>query len=114
MASAQVAIPVERNGETVRLGLIAGLALVIYALLWPAATGDMRHFLVPWLDTVLERGRVGAFATPFSNYTPPYLYLLALVSPLASVVPKISVIKALSVAGTIGLTLAVQRLLSVS
>ena len=115
MASAQVAIfPVERNGETVRLGLIAGLALVAYALLWPGATGDMRHFLVPWLDTILERGRVGAFAAPFSNYTPPYLYLLALVSPLASVVPKIGVIKALSVAGTVGLAFAVRRLLSVA
>src|SRR5947209_3834119 len=71
----------------------------------------MRHFRLPWLDHILERGPVGAFSVPFSNYTPPYLYLLALVSPLAAFMSKISVIKALSVAGTLCLAAAVRHLL---
>jgi Gpi18-like mannosyltransferase len=91
--------------------LLVLFALAIYAFLWPGVTGDMRHFLLPWLDHILERGPVGAFAAPFSNYTPPYLYLLALVSPLAAFVPKISLIKALSVAGTVCLAAAFRQLL---
>lgn len=97
-----------------RLALVALVALAVYALLWPAVTGDMRDFLVPWLDIILARGRIGAFAEPFSNYTPPYLYLLSLFSLLAGVVPKIGLIKALSVAATVLLALAARHLLSVA
>jgi Gpi18-like mannosyltransferase len=97
-----------------RLLLIALLVAVIYGFLWPAVTGDMRHYLIPWLDTILVRGQIGAFAEPFSNYTPPYLYLLALVSPLAGLFDSISLIKALSVGATLLLVLAVRHLLIVS
>ena len=97
-----------------RLLLIGLLVAVIYGFLWPAVTGDMRHYLIPWLDTILARGQIGAFAEPFSNYTPPYLYLLALVSPLAGLFDSISLIKALSVGATLLLVLAVRHLLSVS
>jgi Gpi18-like mannosyltransferase len=91
--------------------LLALFALAIYAFLWRGVTGDMRHFLLPWLDHILAYGPVGAFSAPFSNYTPPYLYLLALVSPLAAFIPKIGLIKALSVAGTLCLAAAFRRLL---
>lgn len=83
---------------------------VIYARLWPAVPGDIIHFLVPWLDHILANGPIGAFAAPFSNYTPPYLYLLTAISPLAAVLPKVTVIKLLSVAGTMALALAVRGL----
>lgn len=95
-----------------RLGLIALVVVAAYALLWPAVTGDMRDFLVPWLDTILVRGRLGAFAEPFSNYTPTYLYLLSLFSLLAGVLPKIGLIKALSVAATMLLAVAARHLLA--
>jgi Gpi18-like mannosyltransferase len=110
-----VEIAIESEGEArpsrQRRALLALVVLALYAFLWPAVTGDMRHFLIPWLDHILAHGPVGAFAIPFSNYTPPYLYLLAIVSPLAAVVPKISLIKALSIAGTLFLAGAVRRLL---
>lgn len=92
-----------------RLAPVLALSLVVYVALWPAVTGGMRHFLVPWLDTILARGKIGAFSAPFSNYTPPYLYLLTAVSPLAVFVPKISLIKALSIAATLLLALAVRQ-----
>jgi Gpi18-like mannosyltransferase len=83
----------------------------VYGVLWPAVPGDINNFLIPWLDHILANGPVGAFATPFSNYTPSYLYLLTLVSPLVAVMSKVSVIKSLSVAGTAALALAVRWLL---
>src|SRR5437588_169672 len=96
---AQHAAAIALHGGTeahrpLRMGLLALTALALYVILWPAVTGDMRHFLLPWLGHILERGPVGAFSVPFSNYTPPYLYLLALVSPLAAFMAKISLIKA--------------------
>lgn len=86
-------------------------AFAVYGLLWPAVPGDINNFLIPWLDHIVARGPVGAFAMPFSNYTPPYLYLLTLISPLAAVMPKVSVIKLLSVAGTLLLALTVRHLM---
>jgi Gpi18-like mannosyltransferase len=101
----------ERTKQWLRLALLACGVLGLYAVLWRAVTGDMRHFLIPWLDHILAHGPIGAFAIPFSNYTPPYLYLLALVSPLSAVLSKVSLIKALSVAGTLFLAFAVRHLL---
>jgi hypothetical protein len=97
-----------------RLALLALMVAVVYGFLWPAVTGDMRHYLVPWLDAILTRGQVGAFAEPFSNYTPPYLYLLAMVSPLAGLFGKVSLIKALSAGATLLLVLAVRHLLKMA
>jgi Gpi18-like mannosyltransferase len=100
--------------EPARLVLIASLIFLVYGFLWPALSGDTRDAVIPWLQTILTRGQIGAFAEPFSNYTPPYLYLLSLVSPLAGLLSELSVIKALSVAATLFLVLAVGHLLKVS
>ncbi len=90
------------------------VALVVAAqawALWPLFTPDMTTYLVPWLETIRTHGVGPAFAEPFSNYMPSYLYLLALFSPLAEWLDPTSVIKLLSVAGTIALALSVHRLL---
>ncbi|WP_447723931.1 glycosyltransferase 87 family protein [Sphingomonas koreensis] len=91
--------------------LVAAVAAVQAWVLWPLHTPDMTAFLVPWLEAIRERGVASAFAQPFSNYMPSYLYLLALFSPLANWLDPISVIKLLSVAGTVALALAFHRLL---
>jgi Gpi18-like mannosyltransferase len=90
------------------------LIALVYGFLWPALTGDTRDAVIPWLQTIVTRGPIGAFAEPFSNYTPPYLYLLSLVSPLTGLLSELSVIKLVSVAGTLLLVLAVRHLLKVS
>jgi len=91
--------------------LVAAVALAQAWALWPLHTPDMTAFLIPWLETIRERGIASAFAQPFSNYMPSYLYLLALVSPLANWLDPMSVIKLLSIAGTALLALAFYRLL---
>ncbi|HEX8257269.1 MAG TPA: hypothetical protein VF589_06520 [Allosphingosinicella sp.] len=96
--------------EGLRIGLIALAAACVYAAVWPAVTGDMNDYLVPWYDTILARGRVGAFAEPFGNYTPPYLYLLSAVSLFDGLLAKVTLIKLLSVAGVAALAWAVARL----
>ena len=56
-------------------------------------------------------GPVGAFAHPFQNYTPPYLYLLALASLGHGALRRATLIKLLSVAGTGFLAVAFADLL---
>lgn len=91
--------------------LVAAVAAAQAWSLWPLHTPDMTAYLVPWLETIRERGVMSAFAAPFSNYMPSYLYLLALFSPLVEWLDPMTVIKLLSIAGTVALALAVHRLL---
>ena len=74
-------------------------------------TSDLVAYNLPWLGHIVAVGPVTAFAHPFGNYTPPYGYLLAAVSPLAAVLPGTLVIKLLSFGCTLLLTAAVWRLL---
>ena len=91
------------------------VSLAIAALLtlagWRAVSIDMGAYLVPWFDHIVAAGPVGAFAAPFSNYTPPYLYLLAITSLFAGVAAPVALIKLLALVGTLALAVAVRRLL---
>jgi hypothetical protein len=64
-----------------RLGITIAVAIAAYGAFWPAETFDMKESLYPWLEHIEAKGPVGAFAQPFSNYPPAYLYLLAVASP---------------------------------
>jgi len=71
-------------------------ALAVRAALFPIESGDLTGFLVPWWNQMRDHGHLTALKTGFSNYTPAYLYLLALLSYLP-VSPRVA-IKSLSVA----------------
>ena len=70
----------------------------------------MPLFQRPWFEHIVHFGPVGAFAHPFSNYTPAYLYLLALASVFHGSMEAMYLIKLLSVAGTAFAALAVSDL----
>ncbi len=72
---------------------------------------DVDAFLLPWFTHIRATGPLAAFAVPFANYTPPYLYLMAAFSPFADVIPSYAVIKLLSFAGHLALIGSVWRLL---
>ena len=106
-------IPLPRPSLRPLPPIAAALALACL-LLWfalPLITLDMTEFLVPWFDHIVATGPVAAFATPFGNYSPAYLYLLAAVSPFAGVIATPTLIKLVSLAGTAALALAVRHLL---
>jgi len=95
----------------VKLTVIAALVVNLYALCFSTVSDDMSRFLVPWFDHIVRHGPIGAFAHPFSDYTPPYLYLLAGVSLGHGLLSAASLIKLLSLAGTGFLALAFSDLL---
>ena len=88
--------------------------LAVHVALWPVPSPDLEQFLEPWYRHLADRGLVAGFSEPFGNYSPPYLYLLGLVTLTEPWLGSASAIKALSVAGSLALGLAVMRLLRVS
>lgn len=57
---------------------------------------DMKGFLFNWYDAMAQNGFV-SLQTPFSNYTPPYLYLLGFAAKTQYFLPKIISIKLISI-----------------
>lgn len=53
---------------------------------------DMADFLIGWYDKLAKNG-FAELKFPFSNYTPPYLYLLFLMTKTAAFIPKVVAIK---------------------
>jgi hypothetical protein len=94
-----------------QLVLVLALAVVARAIYWNLRPPDMSLFLEPWFAHIVHYGPIGAFAHPFSNYEPAYLYVLALGSLAHGLLAPMTIIKILSVLGTLFLTLALGDLL---
>lgn len=94
-----------------QLCALATVSLYLHVRFWWVIAPDMNRYLYPWYDHILIKGPVGAFAEPFSNYTPTYLYLLAVASLAHPLANPLTIIKLLSVVGTGFLALSVAGLL---
>jgi Gpi18-like mannosyltransferase len=105
----------ERRRVVERRKWIATWAAGVFAIhslpFFQFAAGDVIMFVVPWYDHILTEGRIGAFAHPFSNYAPPYLYLLSATSLVDGLIPAYYLVKLLSWVGAIWLVIAAYRLL---
>lgn len=95
---------------------IAALLVGIFALhAYPFGkyiSGDLQTFVIGWYRNVADNGWA-AFAEPFGNYSPPYLYLLGITSLFDGIVPDHELLKLLSLVGGAWLALASARLLHV-
>jgi len=104
-------IPTRPRSGLPPTSLSLAVAIALLGLSWRAVSIDMDVFLLPWFDHIIDRGRVAVFSHPFSNYTPPYLYLLSAATLLSGLLPKVTIIKLLAVVGNGVLALSVRRLL---
>src|SRR2546423_1363771 len=75
------------------VGLI--IALILRIRLFMLNSIDYDWFLSPWYDYIRDHGGFRALKDDFSNYTPPYLYLLTIATYLP--IPKMYAIKWVSV-----------------
>ncbi|MDB5701228.1 MAG: mannosyltransferase family protein [Sphingomonadales bacterium] len=87
------------------------IAFAIFGVLWPIVARDVRYDYIPWLDHIIATGPIAAFKSPFAAYNPPYLYLLALVSTLHTLLSALTMVKLVSLVATIALAFAVHNLL---
>lgn len=92
--------------------LAAGILAVHTVPFFRFSPGDADRFLIPWYLHILDAGRINVFSHAFSNYTPPYLYLLSAASLLDGLLEPIAVIKLLSGVGAIWMAFAITRLLA--
>ena len=93
-------------------GAALAVALLIVALLLRLTLfgfegNDFRYFMGPWYDYIASHGGFAALKDPFSDYTPPYLYLLAIAVALP--LKKIYAIKVVAVAFDVLLAAFVAR-----
>jgi len=77
------------------LGILFVLAILLRVSLYHVLTSDYTVFVSQWYDFIKTHGGFAAMKYSFSNYNPPYLYLLALTTFLP--IPKLIAIKTLSV-----------------
>jgi Gpi18-like mannosyltransferase len=75
--------------------ILLGIGIRIFML--PVLSLDMKVYLIPWYDHIVTHGVWASLGDEFSNYTPPYLYLLALVTLTNGLISKITAIKLISV-----------------
>ena len=96
-----------KSGSEVRWQRLRNLLLVAGGLVLAAAVRypllsheslDFALFLQHWYDFIRANGHFAALQYDFSNYNPPYLYLLTLAALAAPALAKLLVIKAVSIA----------------
>lgn len=92
------------------LCIVGTAAIYVPASLFPAP--DIRIFLSPWLMHIERAGALAAFSQPFSNYAPPYLYVLALASFLP--LTNFAIIKLLAFIGACWLAWCMGHLAQVA
>jgi Gpi18-like mannosyltransferase len=82
---------------------VAGLGLI---------TGDLFYFVIPWYDQLVQKG-FSALGGTFYNYTPPYLYLLWILSTTHAFLANVLAIKLLSILFDVINTALVYQILKI-
>lgn len=82
-----------------------------HAVLFPLITTDIANDYIPWFNHIVDADAVNAFAKPFGAYSPPYLYLLALATPLKGLIADVIIVKIVAMIGNLAAAVAFWRLL---
>ncbi len=85
------------------------IGIVFRGLAIPAVSADMQWFLIPWFDFLKVHGIQG-LGVSFSNYTPPYLYLLWLATLTSNYLSNVESIKIISIFADVVNTVLVYRI----
>jgi len=72
------------------------IGIILRGLALPAISADMQWAYIPWYEFLRTHG-VRAIGTNFSDYTPPYLYLLWLATLTSNYLPSVAAIKFISI-----------------
>src|SRR4051812_2091702 len=88
---------VARRDAQARLAMLALAlaAMAAYALMLPQVSLDMQVYFLRWREALQQDG-LAALGGSFADYTPPYLYLLWLTTPLP--LAPVAAVKLVSIA----------------
>jgi Gpi18-like mannosyltransferase len=79
-----------------------GMSLCMRWLARDVVTGDYTLYLQPWIEFIQAQGGWPALRYNFSNYAPPYLYLLVVASGIFNSVPALYLSKLISLPFDLG------------
>ncbi len=77
--------------------LLFGISIFLRVQYNSWASGDMTSFLIRWYNQLDDHGILISLGRKFSNYTPPYLYLMALATLTSGILSKVAAIKLISI-----------------
>jgi len=60
------------------LAFLVAIDLDVVRIFWRNLNYDLTAYLSPWYSFIVEHGRFKALGLNFSDYAPPYLYLLSI------------------------------------
>ncbi|MGA0876085.1 MAG: hypothetical protein ACO3QN_03735 [Bacilli bacterium] len=66
--------------ESLILIFVFGLAIWLRFSLTDWVSGDYQNFIRPWLNQIVANGGIASLGMRIGDYTPPYVYLLTLIS----------------------------------
>ena len=88
------------------------LGLALRGLSLPAISADMQWAYIPWYEILKTRG-LQAIGTNFSDYSPPYLYFLWLVTLIFNHLPDVFAIKSITILADVVNTFLVYRIVRI-
>lgn len=76
-------------------GIVIAAGIAVRVFLYPTITSDYTYFIKVWFDTLATHPGLTAFAQPFADYAPLYLYFLKVLTYIGT--PSLDSVKTLSV-----------------
>jgi Gpi18-like mannosyltransferase len=77
--------------------LLIAISIMVRICVLPIPNGDMKNFNLIWYQVLVDNGIGETLATSFTNYSPPYTYLLALATLSKDVIPPLIAIKLIAI-----------------
>ena len=77
--------------------LLFSCAAILYVSLFPAEPSDMAKHNIPWYEHLKSRGGFPGLSDLHANYSPPYLYVLAMIGNYLPTINSLLAIKIASI-----------------
>lgn len=100
------------HGRPLFFGLII-LGIFVRIAFLPVVSEDLIDYLLPWYDHILSQGLKASIGGNFSNYTPPYLYLLGIATLTKGYLSATVAIKLISILFDLCNAFLVVRIVSI-
>ncbi len=72
------------------------LAIALRIVFLPFISRDLTQYVLPWYAYIVSHGIWASFNSEFSNYTPPYIYILSIATLTKGMISATASIKAIS------------------
>jgi Gpi18-like mannosyltransferase len=89
------------------------LGIFVRIVFLPVVSEDLIDYLLPWYDHILSQGLKDSIGGNFSNYTPPYLYLLGIATLTKGFLSATIAIKLISILFDLCNAFLVMRIVSI-